>query len=276
MYAPAWANGSGERAVPPTDPRAYADFARAASRRYPSVVSWLVWGEPNRAGNFEPKLAPGEGVREAEPRRYALLLDAAYGALSMDLYGHNPYTTRRPDLSKEPLIEGTGRLLRPRHPRRLDRRAPRARPGALSLGVHPPHRPCQLRPERPRRSQDPGRVARRGARHCRELTAHPHARLVRAARPATQCPRRPGPLGSHRSRGPPQAGVRRVRPGGIVLVGLSLSEPSRSSGLARSEAAVLRRSEPGASAGLETLRGKRPHERRQPPLRGRPANLACR
>ncbi|MCP9488885.1 MAG: hypothetical protein MSC31_03315 [Solirubrobacteraceae bacterium MAG38_C4-C5] len=143
-FAPEWANGSQGRTAPPTDPRAYADFAYAASRRYPSVASWLIWGEPNRAGNFEPQLPRGEGVAQGKPRHYAILLDAAYGALKeadaadnviggntftvgevlprdwianlrlpngkpprMDLYGHNPYTTRRPDLGEEPLVDGT-------------------------------------------------------------------------------------------------------------------------------------------------------------------------
>lgn len=143
-FAPAWVNDGQGRTVPPADPRAFADFASAASRRYPSAVSWLVWGEPNREGHFEPDILSGEDVTETKPRRYARLLDAAYGALKeadatdsviggntftvgevlprdwianlrlpdgqpprMDLYGHNPYTSRLPDLAKEPIVAGS-------------------------------------------------------------------------------------------------------------------------------------------------------------------------
>lgn len=136
--APAWANAGRPAAWAPRPP-AFAAFARAAARRYPTVRLWLVWGEPTKAANFQP-LSPGS---PAGPRRYAQLLDAAYGALKgvrrdnlviggntytsgvirprqfirwlrlpdgrpprMDLYGHNPFGARAPDLRQPPLGGG--------------------------------------------------------------------------------------------------------------------------------------------------------------------------
>lgn len=132
IYAPAWANGGRPREAAPR-PRAWANFATAAARRYRSVRLWMVWGEPSRRGNFSP-LPPN---RPAGPRAYSRLLEAAYGRLKranprnlviggdtftsgevkplrwvkwmrlpngrpprMDLYGHNPFTTRKPDLRR--------------------------------------------------------------------------------------------------------------------------------------------------------------------------------
>jgi hypothetical protein len=129
--APGWANGGRARQWAPRNPRDFANFAAAASRRYPGVRHWLIWGEPSRAGNFEP-LPPG---RATGPRAYARILDAAYGSLKsvnrgnlviggntftvgavsplawlrfmrlpggrpprLDLYGHNPFTRRVPRL----------------------------------------------------------------------------------------------------------------------------------------------------------------------------------
>lgn len=136
--APPWANG-GRPANWAPRPEAFADFARAAARRYPDVRLWIVWSEPTKASNFQP-LPAGSPVG---PRRYARLLDAAYGALKavrrtnlviggntytsgrvrprqfirwlrlsngrpprMDLYGHNPFGARQPDLRKPPLGGG--------------------------------------------------------------------------------------------------------------------------------------------------------------------------
>jgi hypothetical protein len=99
----------------------------------------MVWGEPSRRDNFLP-LPRFEGTG---PRRYARLLDAAYGALKgesrrnmviggntfttgdvspkafirnlqlpggrtprMDMYGHNPFSAREPSLGKGPLGHG--------------------------------------------------------------------------------------------------------------------------------------------------------------------------
>ncbi|MGO8906083.1 MAG: hypothetical protein ACLQMH_10720 [Solirubrobacteraceae bacterium] len=139
--APAWANGGQEESWAPTNASDYANFMTAASRRYPTVRYWMVWGEPNLPGNFNPMPAHSP----VGPRRYALLLDAAYGALKavrrsnvviggmtftagvvlpnefirwmrlpngapprLDYYGHNPYSTRFPDLSEGPLLQIEG------------------------------------------------------------------------------------------------------------------------------------------------------------------------
>jgi hypothetical protein len=141
--SPPWANGGRSPQWAPTNPADFAAFARAASRRYPTVRHWMIWGEPMRIPNFMPmvgqrKLGQGLTPRQKQgPRRYARLLDAAYGQLKaastrnlviggntyttgdirpvrwiqalklpngrpprMDLYGHNPFSYRGPDLKK--------------------------------------------------------------------------------------------------------------------------------------------------------------------------------
>ena len=150
MRTPAWANGGRDHAWAPTRAQDLADFLTAASRRYPGVRRWMIWGEPTRQPNFMPLVpeTPGERLtpRQARaPRRYARMLDAGYGALKavdardlviggntfttgqvsprnwlramrlrdgsrprMDLYGHNPFTLRRPDLSRPLAYPGTG------------------------------------------------------------------------------------------------------------------------------------------------------------------------
>lgn len=132
MFSPAWANGGRSQEWAPR-PDAFADFATAAARRYRSVRFWMVWGEPSRQPNFRP-LPPN---RSKGPRIYSRILDAAYGALKrvrrrnvviggntftagdvrplqfirgmrlpngrpprLDMYGHNPFTWRRPDLRR--------------------------------------------------------------------------------------------------------------------------------------------------------------------------------
>ena len=134
--APSWANGGRPPIWAPRDPRDFADFAYAASRRLPSVHMWMIWGEPARAENFRPM--PVNKPRG--PRLYARILDASYGALKaasphnvvvggmtlnggsvmptlfarymrlpdgrpprMDLWGHNPFDGRFPDLADEPI-----------------------------------------------------------------------------------------------------------------------------------------------------------------------------
>jgi hypothetical protein len=146
--APAWSNGGRSSIWAPENPRDFADFAGAASRRYPGVRYWMIWGEPSKADRFQP-LARANGRRlgarqRRGPRRYARILDSSYGALKqvdrrdfviggntwtsgdvsplnfiramrlgngrrprMDLYGHNPFTLRLPDLREEPLSYGT-------------------------------------------------------------------------------------------------------------------------------------------------------------------------
>jgi hypothetical protein len=134
LQSPGWANGGRPPEWAPSD-GAYASFLVAASRRYPSIRHWMIWGEPNRVGNFQP--LPEDSP--VGPRRYATLLAAAYRALKrqgrgnrviggmslsfgdvlardylrwmrlpsgrpppLDLWGHNPFSPRFPDLSLGP------------------------------------------------------------------------------------------------------------------------------------------------------------------------------
>ena len=148
--SPGWANGGRSSRWAPKHSKDYADFAYAASKKYPGVHLWMVWGEPSRAANFQP-LTPqsdssahrGERLSKKQargPRTYARILDAAYGALKsanrknlvvggdtfswgdirpvqfvknmrfgrknrrprLDLYGHNPFTNRKPNLANGP------------------------------------------------------------------------------------------------------------------------------------------------------------------------------
>jgi hypothetical protein len=145
MWTPAWANGGREGRWAPDSVKDLADFMTAASRRYPRVRRWMVWGEPTRDPNFMPLVhqtsgAPLTAEQARGPRKYARMLDASYGALKrvsrrnlviggnsyttgdisplnwirsmrlpsgrrprMDMYGHNAFTLRRPDLS-QPII----------------------------------------------------------------------------------------------------------------------------------------------------------------------------
>jgi len=136
--SPAWANG-GRSALWVPRARAFADFLTAASRRYPSVRRWQIWGEPNRGTAFLPnRLNSPVG-----PRAYARILDAGYGALKrvsrrniviggmtlsagdvkpatflrfmklpsgrrprLDWFGHNPFPFGYPDLLKRSLAGG--------------------------------------------------------------------------------------------------------------------------------------------------------------------------
>jgi len=85
--APPWANRGEPSNWAPRNPADFAAFATAASRHYPSVHLWMVWGEPTRAQNFEPLTsAPPTGQRldaaqRVAPHLYARILNAAYGAL---------------------------------------------------------------------------------------------------------------------------------------------------------------------------------------------------
>jgi hypothetical protein len=140
IASPGWANGNQRWSIVPTNLRDYADFAVATARRYPLVRHWMIWGEPSQVYNFGPQ----ERNRPTGPRAYARLLDRAYGALKahnrrntiiggntwtlggdvrpadfvrwmrlpngrpprLDWFGHNPFTTRFPNLSKRPYVRG--------------------------------------------------------------------------------------------------------------------------------------------------------------------------
>jgi hypothetical protein len=130
--SPSWANGGRSPEWAPNNSH-YARFLQAASRKYRSVRHWMVWGEANRKAAFKP--LPIGSPRG--PRRYATLLRAGYKALKrenkkniviggmtfsfgdevmpgdfirwmrlpngkpppLDLYGHNPFSTRFPDIA---------------------------------------------------------------------------------------------------------------------------------------------------------------------------------
>ena len=136
---PSWANGGRGPSWAPTNSADFGAFLTAAARRYPGVHLWMIWGEPNRSGAFEPMPANSP----AGPRRYALLLAAAYSALKqasgsniviggdtwsfgavepadfvrwmrlpggrpppLDYYGHNPFSIRFPKLSEPAYYPG--------------------------------------------------------------------------------------------------------------------------------------------------------------------------
>ena len=150
--APAWANGGRSSEWAPTHARDFGTFARAAARRYPGVHLWQIWGEPSRQNNFKPL----PRFEATGPRRYARILDAAYGSLKresrrnlviggntfttgdvsprqfirsmrlpngrpprMDLYGHNPIHAPKARASTGPAGSRLRGFLRPRHPRRV-------------------------------------------------------------------------------------------------------------------------------------------------------------
>ncbi len=149
IATPAWANGGKAWNYPPTRVSDLAEFLTAASRRYPSVHLWMIWGEPDRRGNFAltqrvPRRSRKLTAAQARaPHVYAQMLDASYAALKsvnernlviggntytwgdipvrlwienlrlpngrpprMDLYGHNPFCYRDPNLSNPPSPAG--------------------------------------------------------------------------------------------------------------------------------------------------------------------------
>jgi len=143
MFTPRWANGNRSPRWAPRSPAAFGDFLAAAAARYPGVRHWLIWGEPSKKKNFVPPSGQGRDYATRAPRHYARMLEAAYAALKranarnlviggntytvgdirtpdflrrmrlpsgrrprMDLYGHNPFTLRRPNLAKNPVGGG--------------------------------------------------------------------------------------------------------------------------------------------------------------------------
>jgi hypothetical protein len=148
--APGWANGGHDWRYAPENPQEYADFVTAASRHWPQVHYWQIWGEPVRRDNFLPlpKNVFGEKLTPSQrrgPEIYAQILDDSYGALKavspsniviggnsfsggdikplafikalrlpngkpprMDMYGHNPFGYRRPDLAKNQINPASG------------------------------------------------------------------------------------------------------------------------------------------------------------------------
>lgn len=143
MGTPAWANGGREPRWAPRDPRTVARFLSAAAARYPRIRHWLVWGEPTKKSNFVPPSGTRRRYKSAAARHYARVLLAAFRALKradsrnlviggntftvgdirtaeflralrlpsgrpppMDLYGHNPFSLRRPNLANRPIGGG--------------------------------------------------------------------------------------------------------------------------------------------------------------------------
>ena len=45
--APGWANGGRSPIWAPKNPKDFADFLFAASKRYPTIRRWMIWGEPS-------------------------------------------------------------------------------------------------------------------------------------------------------------------------------------------------------------------------------------
>jgi hypothetical protein len=137
---PSWANGGRPRAWAPTNPQDYADFMYALSKRYPSIQRWMVWGEPSYGVNFQP-MPPNSRVGPRTYAKlldlaYAALKQAnraniVIGGMTlngggpvstpdfikwlrvgkgkkarpprMDLWGHNPFDGRLPNIKRKPI-----------------------------------------------------------------------------------------------------------------------------------------------------------------------------
>jgi hypothetical protein len=133
---PGWASGHASPIWAPKKPTDFADFVYAASKRFPAIRMWMIWGEPSRRENFLPM----KKGRPQGPRIYAQILDSSYVALKqasrgnvviggmtlnggtvkppefirmmklpngrpprLDLWGHNPFDARFPRLADRPL-----------------------------------------------------------------------------------------------------------------------------------------------------------------------------
>jgi hypothetical protein len=91
IFTPRWANGGKSQEWTPKNPQDFANFAYAASKKYPGVHLWMIWGEPSRSPNFQPETPqPGSAANAGKPlskaqarapRIYASIVDAAYGQL---------------------------------------------------------------------------------------------------------------------------------------------------------------------------------------------------
>jgi hypothetical protein len=136
MLSPGWANGGRPPIWAPKHAQDFANFMFAASKRYPQIHRWMVWGEPSRKENFRPLRSNSK--RGA--RVYAQILDRSYVALKrasrkniviggntlnggtvkpphwidwmklpngrpprMDEWGDNPFDARFPHLADEPI-----------------------------------------------------------------------------------------------------------------------------------------------------------------------------
>jgi hypothetical protein len=137
---PSWANGGRSRAWAPTNPQDFADFMFALSKRYPSIHRWMIWGEPAYGINFQP-MPPKSRVGPRTYAKlldlaYAALKQASRaniviggmtlnggGPVStpsfvkwlrvgkgkkarpprMDLWGHNPFDGRFPNIKRKPI-----------------------------------------------------------------------------------------------------------------------------------------------------------------------------
>src|SRR3954453_5949627 len=84
-HSPSWANGGRPARWAPRRPADFAAFLEAASKRYPGVRYWMIWGEPTKSEAFQPLSPDGgrrlRGVGLRAPRLYARMLDASYAAL---------------------------------------------------------------------------------------------------------------------------------------------------------------------------------------------------
>jgi hypothetical protein len=83
---PGWANGGRSYNWAPHNPEDYAEFVAAASKRWPQVHFWQIWGEPSRRANFMPlpKHVEGEELTASQrrgPEIYAQILDDSYVSL---------------------------------------------------------------------------------------------------------------------------------------------------------------------------------------------------
>jgi hypothetical protein len=103
IFTPSWANGGRPQNWVPTHMSDFVAFVTAASRRYPSIHLWMIWGEPSRGANFEPLYPAEPGTKlnpqqQVAPHNYARLLDGAYGALKAEsrrnlVIGGSTYTS---------------------------------------------------------------------------------------------------------------------------------------------------------------------------------------